>query len=144
VSRSSIINSAPAEPPHSGSWDAWLGGLGKTHKDKLYQQVTVTSGASSAALAFFLHIDTAEGSGVFDTLKVQIRSTSNTVLKTLATYSNQNAGAGYSQKTFDVTQFSGQTIRVYLLAKEDASAQTSFVVDDFALTAQWPALTIRA
>jgi hypothetical protein len=143
VSRASIINSAPAEPPHSGTWDAWLGGTGKKHKDKLYQQVTIPPGTSSASLTFFLHIDTAEGSGVFDTLKVQIRNTSNTVLKTLATYSNQDAGAGYTQKTFDVTQFANQTIRVFLLGKEDLSAQTSFVVDDFALTAQGPALTIR-
>jgi hypothetical protein len=139
VSRNAIINSLPAEPPHSGSWDAWLGGLGKKHKDTLYQTVTISAGTTSAALTFFLHIDTAEGSGVFDTLKIQIRNSANTVLKTLATYSNQDAGAGYSQKSFDISQFKGQTIRVFLLEKEDSSAQTSFVVDDFALTAQGPA-----
>jgi hypothetical protein len=137
VNRSAIINDNPAEPPHSGSWDAWMGGLGKKHKDTLYQQVAIPA-SGSVSLTFFLHIDTAEGSGVFDTMKVQIRNSSNTVLKTLATYSNQNANSGYVQKTFDVTSFAGQTIRVFLLAKEDASAQTSFVVDDFALTAQGP------
>ncbi len=143
VSRSTIINSNQAEPPHSGSFDAWMGGKGTKHKDKLYQDVTMPS-TPSASLTFFLHIDTAESGGVFDTLKVQIRNTNNVVLKTLATYSNQDAGAGYSQKTFDVTQFSGQTIRVFLLAKEDSGLQTSFVLDDFALTAQGPLATVNS
>jgi hypothetical protein len=63
-----------------------------------------------------------------------VRSTSNVVLKTLATYSNLNAAAGYAQKSFPVTQFAGQTVRIYLLGQENASQQTSFDVDDFALS----------
>jgi hypothetical protein len=137
VSRSSIINSNPAEPPHSGSWDAWLDGTGHTQKDKLYQQVAMPAGLTTATLTFWLHVDTAEtGSTAVDKLKVQIRSSSNVKLKTLATYSNLNAGAGYSQKQFSVVQFAGQTIRVFLVGTENSALQTSFVVDDFDLTVQ--------
>jgi hypothetical protein len=83
----------------------------------------------------WLHIDTADtGSTRHDLLKLQIRSISNAVLATLATYSNLNAASGYAQKSFDLTSYAGQTIRVWLGSREDGSLQTSFVVDDFALT----------
>ena len=58
------------------------------------------------------------------------------MLSTLATYSNLNANTGYTQKTFDLSSFKGQTIRVLLTGVEDSIDQTSFVVDDFALNVQ--------
>ncbi len=130
-----VINTSSAEPPNSGAWDAWLGGHGTTHTDTLYQDVAIPGGVTTATLAVFLHIDTAEtGSTAIDSLKVQVRTTSNSLLQTLAGYSNLNAAAGYAQATFDLTSFAGQTVRIYLQAKESAARQTSFVVDDFALT----------
>ena len=81
--------------------------------------------------------DTAEtGSTVYDTLKVQLRNSSGTVLTTLATYSNVNAASGYTQKSFNVLTYKGQTVQVYLVGTEDSLYQTSFVVDDFALNVQ--------
>jgi hypothetical protein len=136
VPTAGIIDSSASEAPHAGAWKAWMNGYGTTHTDTLYQQVVVPSGAT-ATLTFWLHIDSAETTTTtaFDTLRVQIRNSSNTVLSTLATYSNLNKATGYTQKSFDVSSFQGQTIRVYLLGTEDASLQTSFVVDDFALNA---------
>ena len=136
VPTAGVIDSSTAEPAHSGAWKAWLDGYGTTHTDTLYQQVTIPSGAT-ATLTFWLHIDTAETTTTtaFDTLKVQIRNSSNTVLSTLATYSNLNKAAGYTQKSFDLSSFQGQTIRVFLTGTEDSSLQTSFVVDDFQLNA---------
>lgn len=126
------------EPAHSGTWDAWLDGYGTTHTDTLYQTVTIPSTITTATLSFWLHIDTAETTTTtaYDTLKIQIRNTSNTVLATLATYSNLNHNTGYTQKSFNVAAYKGQTIRVYLVGAEDSSLQTSFVVDDFALNVQ--------
>ncbi|MDP9343167.1 MAG: hypothetical protein M3Q23_13975 [Actinomycetota bacterium] len=130
------INNTSAEPPHSGTWDAWLGGTGTAHTDSLYQDVTIPSGITSGTLTFWLHVDTADaGSPAHDLMKLQVRTSSNVVLATLATYSNLNAAPAYAQKTFDLTSYAGQTIRVFLGSKEDASLQTSFLVDDFALTA---------
>jgi hypothetical protein len=136
VPSTGVIDSSASEPPHGGSWKAWLDGYGSAHTDTLYQQVTVPSGAT-ATLTFWLHIDTAETTTTtaFDKLTVQVRNSSNAVLSTLATYSNLNKAAGYSQKSFDLSSFQGQTIRVFLTGTEDASLQTSFVVDDFALNA---------
>ena len=138
VATAGVINNSTAEPAHSGSWDAWLDGYGTTHTDTLYQDVTIPSTATTATLSFWLHIDTAETTTTtaYDTLKVQIRNTSNSVLATLATYSNLNHNTGYSQKSFDVSAYRGQTIRVYFLGSEDVSLQTSFVIDDTALNVQ--------
>ncbi|MCU1228455.1 MAG: Hydrolase [Acidobacteria bacterium] len=132
-----IIDNGTGEAAHSGSWKAWLNGYGATHTDSLLQTVTIPSTATSATLSFWLHIDTAEtGTTAFDTLKVQIRNSSGTVLATLATYSNANAAAGFAQKSFSVLTYKGQTVQVYLVGAEDTTLQTSFVVDDFALNVQ--------
>jgi len=63
-------------------------------------------------------------------------NSSGTVLATLATYSNLNKNTGYAQKTFDLSAYKGQTIKILLTGVEDASLQTSFVLDDFSLTVQ--------
>jgi kumamolisin len=133
-----VIDNSTSQPAHSGSWKAWLDGYGTAHTDTLAQTVTIPSTITSATLTFWLHIDTAETTttAAYDTLKVQIRNASGTVLATLATYSNLNKATGYSQKSFNLAAYKGQTIQLYLIGVEDGSLQTSFVVDDFALNVQ--------
>jgi subtilase family serine protease len=138
VASAGVIDNSTGEAAHSGAWKAWLNGYGTTHTDTLSQTVAIPSAITKATLNFYLHIDTAETTktSAYDTLKVQLRSSSGAVLKTLATYSNLNAATGYSLKTFDVSAYKGQTIQVYLVGAEDSSLQTSFVADDFALNVQ--------
>ena len=135
VAATGILDNGTSEAAHSGSWKAWLDGYGSAHTDTLYQQVTLDPAATAASLSFWLHVDTAETTTTtaYDTLKVQVRNASGTVLATLATYSNLDAGSGFTQKSFDLGAYKGQTLQVYLVGTEDSSAQTSFVVDDFAL-----------
>ena len=130
-----IINNSSSEPPHSGTFDAWMDGFGTTNTDTILQQVTIPANATSASLSFWLHIDTAETSttSAFDTLQVQIRDSSGNVLQTLQTFSNLNHATGYQQHTYNLNSFIGKTIQVFLIGKEDFELQTSFVVDDFAL-----------
>ncbi|HEX4703886.1 MAG TPA: Ig domain-containing protein [Pseudonocardiaceae bacterium] len=125
-----IGQNGPSEPAHSGSWNAWLDGYGTTHTDTVSQSVTIPSGCS-ASLSFFLHIDTAETTTTtaFDKLTVKLGST------TLGTFSNLNAAAGYTSHSFNVSGFAGQTVTLTFTGTEDASLQTSFVLDDTALTA---------
>lgn len=136
VATAGVIDNSSGEAPHAGTWKAWACGYGTTHTDSFYQDVTIPPTATSATLSFWLHIDTAETTTTtaFDTLKVQIRNTSNALLSTLAVYSNLNAGVGFTQKSFDITSYRGQTIRIYFLAIEDSSRQTSFVIDDVTVT----------
>ena len=137
VTTTGVISNS-GRTPHGGSWFAWLDGYGTTHTDSCYQQITIPSTANAATLTFYLSIDTAETTTTtaYDKLQVQIRNSSNTVLATLATYSNLNKTTGYVLKTFDLTAYKGQTIRVYFLGTEDVSLQTSFVIDDTAVNVQ--------
>jgi len=135
---SGVINNSSSEPPRTGSWDAWLDGYGTTHTDTLSQQVTIPSTITKATLAFWLHVDTAETSTTtaFDTLTVQVRNSSGTVLATLGTFSNLDHNTGYKQVSFDLSSFKGQTVQIFLVGAEDFELQTSFVVDDFTLIVQ--------
>jgi hypothetical protein len=132
---SGVVSNSASEPPHSGAWDAWLDGYGTTTTDTLSQQVAIPASASTAVLSFWLHIDTAETStAAYDTLKVQILNGAGTVLATPATYSNANHATGYTQHTLDLSAYIGQTITLKFTGSEDYTMQTSFVLDDTALT----------
>ncbi|MFC5033757.1 hypothetical protein C8250_033520 [Streptomyces sp. So13.3] len=123
-----VVDNSASEAAHSGSWKAWLNGYGSTHTDSLAQTVTVPSGCH-ATLTFWVHIDTAETttSTAYDNLTVKAGTT------TLATYSNLNKNTGYAQKSFDLSSFAGQSVKVTFTGTEDSSLQTSFVLDDTAL-----------
>lgn len=118
------------QPPRTGTWRAWLDGYGTTHTDTLSQTVTIPAGCTNYTLSFWLHIDSAETTTTtaFDRLTVQLGTT------TLATFSNLNGAAGYSLRSFNVGAFAGQTVALRFTGTEDSSLQTSFVVDDTALT----------
>ncbi|MFC7550642.1 M4 family metallopeptidase [Plantactinospora sp. GCM10030261] len=129
------IGSYSGQTPHSGTRFAWLNGYGYSSTEYIQQQVSLPAGCSAYQFSFWLHIDTAEttSSVAYDTLRVQVLNSSGSVLATLATYSNLNAASGYSQKSFSLSAYAGQTIRVRFLGTEDWSLQTSFVIDDTAI-----------
>ena len=106
-----------------------MDGYGRTHTDTLSQSVAIPAGCH-ATLTFFLHIDTAETTTTtqFDKLTIQAGTT------TLGTFSNLNKAAGYTQRTFDASAFAGTTVSIKFTGTEDSSLQTSFVIDDTALT----------
>ncbi|WP_211282681.1 M4 family metallopeptidase [Streptomyces griseorubiginosus] len=127
---SGVITNASGEAARTGSYKAWLDGYGSTHTDTLSQSVTVPSGCTGTTFTFYLHIDTAETTTgtQYDKLTVTAGST------TLATYSNLNAASGYVQKSFSLSAFAGQTVTLKFTGVEDSSLQTSFVIDDTAVT----------
>src|SRR6185437_5425401 len=126
-----VINNSTSEPPHAGSWNAWLDGYGRSHTDTLSQTVTIPAGCSGYVLSFYLHIDSSETttSVAYDKLTVSLGSS------TLATYSNLNKASGYVLRSFNVAGFAGQTVTLSFTGTENASRQTSFVLDDVTLTA---------
>ncbi|MBV6700673.1 putative Ig domain-containing protein [Kitasatospora aureofaciens] len=121
---SGVIDNSASQAAHSGSWKAWLDGYGSAHTDTLSQTVTIPAGCK-ATLSFWLHVDTAEtGTTPYDKLTVSVNGT------TLKTYSNVDAAAGYQQRTFDLSAYAGQSVTLKFTGTEDASLQTSFVIDD--------------
>jgi hypothetical protein len=105
-----------------------MDGYGSTHTDTISQSVTIPAGCS-ATLSYYVHIDTAETTTTtaYDTMTVKAGST---VLQTL---SNLNAASGYQLKTVNLSAYAGQTVTLTWTGTEDASLQTSFVVDDTAV-----------
>ncbi len=126
---SGVIGSYTSQPARTGSYNAWLDGYGGTHTDSLSQPVTVPAGCK-ATLTFWLKITTSETttSTAYDKLTVTAGST------TLASYSNLNTSSGYVQRTVDLSTFAGQTVTLKFTGTEDSSLQTSFVIDDAAVT----------
>ncbi|MFI7210316.1 M28 family peptidase [Micromonospora maritima] len=126
---SGVITNDSGQAARTGSYKAWLDGYGSSHTDTLSQSVTLPAGCTSYTLAFWLHIDSAETttSVAYDKLTVQVGST------TLATYSNLNKATGYTQRTFNLAAYAGQTVTLKWTGVEDASLQTSFVLDDVTL-----------
>jgi len=134
VASTGVISDHSQEPPHSGKWDAWLDGYSTPTTSTLAQTVSVPSGCSTYQLSFWLHIDTAQTTTttVYDTLTVQVLNSSGTVLGTLATFSNLNHGTGYSQYSYNLSAYAGQSITLKFTGVQVSDTKTSFVIDDTA------------
>ncbi|MDX3453226.1 M4 family metallopeptidase [Streptomyces sp. ME02-8801-2C] len=127
---SGVITNSSSQAARTGSYKAWLDGYGSTHTDTLSQSVTIPAGCTGTKLTFYIHIDTAETSTStqYDKLTVTAGST------TLATYSNLNAASGYVAKSLSLSAYAGTTVALKFTGVEDSSLQTSFVIDDTAVT----------
>jgi hypothetical protein len=125
-----VVNSAGTQPPHTGSWDAWLDGYGAATTDTLSQTVAVPAGCVTATLTFWLHIDTAETTTSTGYDKLTLTANGATV----ASYSNLDAATGYTQRTVDLSAYIGQNVTLTFTGVEGSKLQTSFVIDDAALT----------
>jgi fungalysin metallopeptidase (M36)/BACON domain-containing protein len=116
--------------PHSGVAYMILG-VNNSSTSTLYQTVTVPSGGN---LNFWLNITTSEAPGtIFDRLFIEVRSTSGTLLATLATFSNTNSGTAgvyVLRGPYNLAAFAGQTVRIQFRATNDITLPTSFRVDD--------------
>lgn len=131
----SVFNNSSSEPPHSGSWDLWLDGYGKTDTDTAAQTVAIPSTCKNATLTFWLHIDTPETTTTtkYDTLKLDILNSSGTVISTPGSWSNLDHNTGYEQWSVNLASYVGQTIKIRFTGSEDSIDQTSFVLDDAAV-----------
>jgi hypothetical protein len=120
--------------PHAGTGYVILGGANSV-SHTVYQQIAVP--ASGNLLSFWLNVTTAETTTAtqYDKLFIEVRDTAGNLLSTLGTYSNLNGGTAgaYSQKSFSLAPWAGQTVRVQFRGTTDSSLITSFRVDDVAV-----------
>jgi hypothetical protein len=127
-----VLGNTPSgvDTPRTGVGFAWLDGYGQAHTDTLSQTVTIPPNACTAVFSFWIKINTAETTTTtaFDRLTVAANTT------TLVTLSNLNKSTVYVQKTFDLSAFRGQPVTLKLTGTEDVSLQTSFLIDDVAVT----------
>jgi len=101
----------------------------------MYQTVSIPSG-HPANLTFWLNVTSNEGTTTaYDYLRVEVRSTGGTLLATLGTFSNRDKATlgSYSQRSFSLASWRGQTVRLQFRATTDSIYPTSFRVDDVSL-----------
>lgn len=119
--------------PHSGVAYMIINGVNNS-SGTLYQTVAIPSG-SSPNLNFWLNVTSSEATGaiIYDRLFIEVRSTSGTLLGTLATFSNQNkgtAGVYVLRGPYNLSSWAGQTVRIQFRGTNDITLPTSFRVDD--------------
>ncbi|HET7399176.1 MAG TPA: M4 family metallopeptidase [Intrasporangium sp.] len=124
---SGAITSSASRPAHTGTWKLWLGGNGTTASESAQQSFTVPATATAPKLTYWLRVDTAETTTTtaYDKLTVSLGGTA------VKTHSNLfTPKASYVQVSVDLTAYKGKTVTLKFAATEDASLQTSFVIDD--------------
>lgn len=113
----------------SGKTHATIGGPARAFH--LYSEtMTIPSNVKRAELSFYLWIVTKDKKGADDVLTVEIRDAAGAVIGTLGTYSNLDANATYTRRTFDVSKFKGKTIRISFTGVQSNGPPTWFMLDD--------------
>ena len=133
---------------HFGPGYAYLalpdGSAGNGLYGTLYQQVSIPADATSADLTFWTKITTSEptGGAAEDFLNATLQSSSGTFLASLREYSNRDASSSYVKRTFDLSNFAGDTVRLHFLGLTNSDTQpTAFRIDDVSLQVEVPAGT---
>jgi Zn-dependent metalloprotease len=120
---SGVVSTGTANA-HAGTRFAWLDGYGSTHTDTLQQVFTIPANCS-ATLNYYLWIDSDEGTTTaYDKLTLTANG------QTLTSFSNQNAGSAYVLRSVSLAAYAGQSVTLKWTGTEDASLQTSFLIDD--------------
>ena len=118
--------------PHSGTAYSLIGGTDNSTGAE-FQQISIPSTATGT-LTFWLNVSSNETTTTtqFDVFFVEVRDSAGALLSTLGTFSNLNktTAGNYSQKTFSVSAFKGQTVRIQFRGTADSSLTTTFRVDD--------------
>lgn len=119
--------------PHSGTGYAYFG-VNNSVTGQSYQTVSIPSTATGT-MSFWLNVTSSETTTTtqYDKLFIEVRNTAGTLLTTLGTYSNLNKVAAtnaYTQRSFSVAAYKGQTVRIQFRSTTDSSIATTFRVDD--------------
>lgn len=119
--------------PHSGTGYNELGASNSVTGST--EQVLTLPGSGAPSLSFWLNVTTTENTSTttqFDRLYIEVLGSSGTVLGTLATFSNANWGTAgvYSQKTYSLSAYVGQSIKLRFRTTQDSSLPTTFRIDD--------------
>jgi bacillolysin len=120
--------------PHTGTGYMYFG-VNNNVTGQTYQTVTIPSTAAGSLTFWFNCSSSESATTAYDFMYVEVRSTTGTLLQTVATYSNKNktTAGNYSQKSFSLSAYKGQTIRLQFRTTTDSSITTTFRVDDVSL-----------
>src|SRR5207247_10003570 len=98
------------------------------------ETLTIPSTSSKAELSIFLLVVTKDKKlSADDVMTVEVRDASGALLETLGTFSNLDANATYTQRSFDVSRYRGATIRISFTGIQSQGPPTWFLLDDVAV-----------
>ena len=122
---------------HSGTYSALDGassGSEPNGDDFLYQAITIPSTATKATLTFWYWPATTD-TITYDWQEAQVQNTSGaTLAQVMKVCSNAQA---WTQVTYDLTSYKGQTIRIYFNDHQDGYGDLTYMyVDDVSVTVQ--------
>ena len=122
---------------HSGTYSALDGassGSEPNGDDFLYQTITIPSTATKATLTFWYWPATTD-TITYDWQEAQVQNTSGaTLAQVMKVCSNAQA---WTQVTYDLTSYKGQTIRIYFNDHQDGYGDLTYMyVDDVSVTVQ--------
>jgi hypothetical protein len=113
--------------PHTGSYSAYLCNYNSC-KEYVQQTITVPSNGSLTYWRYMTSVDSKIYS--YDYLKVQLYSTSGTLIKTLRTWSNTSTRSVWLQDTLSLSAYAGQTVILRFTGTTNASNASAFFIDD--------------
>lgn len=140
----------PGKPTHSDGYKAWLGGWGFKRQDYVSQTITLPaynpfSGPTRATLSLWITISTAEimqrpgfpsGTGSPDYMFVEIFDPVSSTWKILGYYTSFYTSGPFINQSASINSYLGKTVKIRFRSCEDEAFQTSFFVDDVAVTVQ--------
>jgi len=122
---------------HSGTYSSQLGassGSEPNGNSSIYQTITIPSTATKATLTFWYWPSTTD-TITYDWQEAQVQNSSGTTLaQIMKVCSNAHA---WTQVTYDLTSYKGQTIRVYFNIHQDGYGDLTYIyLDDVAVSVQ--------
>jgi hypothetical protein len=122
---------------HSGSFSALDGassGSEPNGDDFLYQTIAIPSTANKATLTYWYWPSTTD-TITYDWQEAQVQNTSGTMLAQIMKVASNTQT--WTQVTFDLTPYKGQTIRIYFNDHQDGFGDLTYMyVDDVSVTMQ--------
>lgn len=95
------------------------------------QTVTVPA---NGTLSYWWYQTTKEGTeAAYDVMRVQLFTQSGTLLKTLRTWTNQNARNDWKKDSLSLNSYAGQTVRLRFTHDTDDALSSAFSIDDVVL-----------
>jgi hypothetical protein len=122
---------------HSGTYsvlDGASSGSEPNGDDSLYQTITIPSTATKATLTFWYWPSTTD-TITYDWQEAQVQNTAGTTLaQIMKVCSNAHA---WTQVTYDLTSYKGQTIRIYFNDHQDGFGDLTYMyLDDISVNVQ--------
>ncbi|MEA3377753.1 MAG: PKD domain-containing protein, partial [Chloroflexota bacterium] len=118
----------------TGNWGVYMGGLTSV-LDQIYQTVTIPATADPPQLSYWRLIRTVDSKETaYDEMRCVVWDASGEVLAFCGKFSNVDQSRDWVHETYDMSQFTGQTVDVGFKAFNDDLYDTQFFIDDVSLT----------